>query len=47
MIDEMMPAFDSPGSVSTALIITLLFRDPTTMREAAMRHISRKVAADV
>ena len=28
MIDEMTCAFDSPGSVSTVLIIILLSRDP-------------------
>jgi len=29
MIEEMIWAFDSPGNVSTVLIIALLFRDPT------------------
>ena len=34
MIDEMTYAFDSPGSVSKVLIITLLSRDPKKMRGA-------------
>ena len=29
MIDEMICAFDSPGSVSADLMIALLFRNPT------------------
>ena len=36
MIDEMIFAFDSPGSMSAALIIALLFRDP--MNGARGRH---------
>jgi len=34
MIDEMICAFDSPGSVSKVLIIALLSRDPTNARGA-------------
>jgi len=34
MIDEMTCAFDSPGSVSKVLIVTLLSRDPIKMRGA-------------
>lgn len=45
MIDEMICAFDSPGSVSAILIIDLLFRNPTNMRGAATGHQQRKYAA--
>jgi hypothetical protein len=38
MIDEMICAFDSPGSVSAVLIIALLSRDPTTARGADTGH---------
>jgi hypothetical protein len=47
MIDEMMYPFDSPGSVSKVLIITLLSRDPKKMRGANTGHKQRKCAARV
>ena len=47
MMDEMMLAFDSPGSVSRAFIITLLFRDPTNARGADTVHKQRRCAARV
>jgi hypothetical protein len=45
MIDEMICAFDSPGSVSAFVIIALLFRDPTKSRGADTGHKQRKCAA--
>jgi len=45
MIDEMICAFGSPGSVSADLIIALLFRNPTKMRGAAAGRQQRKYAA--
>ena len=45
MIDEMICAFDSPGSVSAVLIIALLFRNPTNVRGADTGHKQRKCAA--
>jgi hypothetical protein len=47
MIDEMIWAFDSPGSVSAVLIIALLFRDPRSARGADIGHKQRKYAARV
>jgi hypothetical protein len=38
MIDEMICAFNAPGSVSAVLIIARLFRDPTTARGADTSH---------
>ena len=42
-----MLAFDSPGSVSKALMIALLSTDPTMMRGADAGHTQRKYAARV
>jgi hypothetical protein len=47
MIDEMIWAFDSPGSMSAVLMIALLFRDPTTVRGAGTGYKQRKCAARV
>ena len=45
MIDEMICAFDSPGSVSAVLIIALLFRESDKLRGADTGHQQRKCAA--
>jgi hypothetical protein len=47
MIDEMICAFDSPGSVSKVLIITLPSRNPKKMRGADTGHKQRRCAARV
>ena len=45
MIEEMICAFDSPGSASAVLIVALLFRNPTNLRGAGTGHQQRKYAA--
>jgi hypothetical protein len=47
MIEEMIWAFDSPGSVSKVLIVALLSVDPMMMRGADRGHKQRKCAARV
>lgn len=46
VMDEMIDPFDSPGSVSTVLIIVLLSRDPKTTRGTDLGH-KRKCATRV